>query len=566
MNVTLTVPPALANDDEERVEYLGVGYVAAVARQGGHRVDILDCKFRSMTHGQAAETIKAQRPDVVGISACFAFDLTSAVRLAQALRAAGYQGMIVAGGHPATATFKALLTEFPAVDAVVRGEGEITFLELLDKLQHEEDWRETPGIAFLREGKVTVTAPRPLVADIDSLPPPARDNIYTDGAPSSSVWFRSRGLEPGTVILSSRGCPFRCTYCSVQSFYRGSPGPAWRGRSSESVIDEMTQLVETRGIRSFRFSDDNFFGSCRKGRLRAEEMAKSLLAKNLSVNFVIECCVTDVDFPLFSLLKRAGLVRVNLGIESGVPRMLESFNKHARVEDNKRAVAVLREMGIEYHPNFILVDPETTLEELRQNLDFLKETRIYLTPKALHILYSNRLGLFAGTPLYEEMRSAGRTHPWRYPGFTAEDQKISEALGAVLNYEDQDPRVTYFLKLQYKVNSKLAERDLDLARLERRLRVRQAAISSADRAAATPRGHSQGLLPLIERWRANAGRLALRLFEEALIRAEQGKINDETVEKQVQELFSDLNHYDVLHFGKTVEEVVEAEDAAAAAA
>lgn len=565
MKVTLIVPPELGSLDEERVEYLGIGYVAAVARQNGHQVDILDCRFRSMTHPQAAEAIIAQRPDVVGITACFAFDLTSGVKLAQALRAAGYRGMIVAGGHPATATFKALLTEFPAVNVVVRGEGEITFTELLDKLEQRLDWRETPGIAFQQNGEVMATAPRPLLADLDSLPSPARDNIHTDGAPSSYVWFRSRGLEPGTVILGSRGCPFRCSYCSVQSFYRSSPGAAWRGRSAESVVDEMAHLVERWGFRSFRFSDDNFLGSCRKGRLRAEEIARGLLAKKLSVNFVIECCVTDVDFELFSLLKRAGLVRVNLGIESGVPRMLERFNKHAIVEDNKRAVAILRELGIEYHPNFILVDPETTLEELRQNLDFLKETRIYLAPKALHILYSNRLGLFAGTPLYEHMRSARKTKAWRYSGFSDEDQKISDALGAVLDYEDQDPRVTPLLKLLDKVISKLAERDLELAGLEQPLRVHYAASSSVDRVAAT-QGNGQGLLPSIERWRANAGRLALRLFEEALTRAEQGKIKDETVEKQVQEFFSDLNHYDNLHFGKTVDELLQAEDAAVAAA
>lgn len=565
MKVTLAVPPEQVNVNQEWLEYLGLGYVAAAARQRGHRVDILDCRFQPVTHTEAAEKIKAQRPDVVGITASYALDLTSAVKLAQALRAAGYEGMIMAGGHPATATYSVLLTQFPAVNVVVRGEGEITFADLLDRLETGQDWRATPGIAFQQNGKVTVTPPRRLLTDLDSLPVPARDNVCTDGAPSSAVLSRSRGLEPATVILSSRGCPFQCTYCSVQSFYRSSPGPAWRARSAQNVVDEMAQLAETWGFRFFRFSDDNFFGSCRKGRLRAEELAKGLLGRKLRVNFVIECCATDVEFSLFSLLKRAGLVRVSLGIESGVPRMLEMFNKRATVENNKTALAILRELGIEVHPNFILVDPETTLEELRQNLDFFKNTRVYLAPRAFHILYTNRLGLFAGTPLYENMHSAGRTRTWIHSGFTEEDQKISETLGAVLDYEDQDPRVTLFLKIHKNVISKLTQRDFDLARLEQQLRVRQAKSSSSVREAA-PQRNAPGLLPPIERWRANVGRLALRLFEKALMKAEQGEIKEEGAEEQVQDFLSDLNHYDILHFGRTVDELLLAEDAAAAAA
>ncbi|HEY5028922.1 MAG TPA: radical SAM protein [Candidatus Angelobacter sp.] len=501
MRITLVVPPEAGSVDEERVEYLGLGYIAACARQAGHHVDILDCKSQSLNHGEAVALLQTLNPRVIGITAPFTFDLTSAVNLSLQLRAADFKGVIVLGGHPATFTFQNLLRLYPCIDVVVRGEGEITFLALLEQLDNKAAWNQVAGIAYHDNGKIIVTEPRPLIPNLSSLPFPARDNLDSRNSPASAVWFQKHGIQPGTVILSSRGCPFRCSYCSVQAFYRTSSGRPWRPRSAKDVLDEMTLLAERWGFRSFRFSDDSFFGSCNEGRVRAREIAAGLLERNLGVKFVIECRTTDVEFSLFSLLKSAGLIRVNVGVESGVPRMLKSFNKRASVEQNKNGITVLRQLGLECHPNFILVDPETTLEELRENVSFLKETRLYLAPQAMHILYSNKLGLFAGTPSKEHYEAAGRTKDWKPPSLAEEDRAISASIGAVLDYEDQDPRVREFRRLVDRVIPELTRQDEILARLARQLALHPEDVSRPEPGPAPSPGNGKSLLPSIERWR-----------------------------------------------------------------
>jgi len=324
-----------------------------------------------------------------------------------------------------------------------------------------------------------------------------------------------------------------------------------------NVIDEMTDLVEKWGVRMFRFSDDNFLGSCQKGKMRARELATLLIERDLGVKFIIECRVTDVEYPLFSLLKRAGLTRVHLGIESGIPRMLENFSKHATPEQNKEAISMLKELGIEYHPNFILVDPETTLEELRQNLVFFRDTRMYQAPNAFHILYSNRLGLFAGTPLLERYQAAHRAKPWRFQRLTEEEDTITATIGAIMDYEMKDPQVMQFLKLHLRVISELTRRDKSLVRLQRQLHIDLAETSLPHSMPERQQGNGPGLFPRIERWRANAGTLALRLFEQTLTRAERGAIKDETVERHFQEFLSEIDRYDILHFEKTVDKLVQ---------
>ncbi|MFZ0774536.1 MAG: radical SAM protein [Candidatus Sulfotelmatobacter sp.] len=552
MRVTLVIPPEIGSIDEERVEYLGLGYVAAYARHAGYQVDILDCKSTGLTHGQAVARILSLTPKLVGITAPFSFDLTSAVKLAQQLREYGFQGPVVVGGHPATFSYRKLLEQYPVIDVVVRGEGEVTFLEFLRHYESKETWKDVAGIAYRQDGQLVVTAPRPLVADLDSLPYPARDSADSHGSPVAVSMFQAQGVEPGTVILSSRGCPFLCTYCSVQAFYRASSGRPWRCRSVRNVVEEIAELVERWGVRSLRFSDDNFIGSCTEGRRRAEQLAIQLIERRWGVNFVIECRTADVDVPLFSLLKRAGLIGVNLGIETGVPRMLKRFNKHATVEDNRNAISILRDLGIDCHPNFILVDPETTVEELRENFTFLKETHLYLAQNAMQILYNNRLGLFAGTPARDHYVSRGGTSPWKAGQLAADEQVIHRTLATVLDFEDQDERVGDVFWVLERVMPELARRDGVLRQLERKLDRQNGAAAGVEPNGRAAR-NGNGLRPKIEHWRANAGKVAFQLFEKVLVSAERGLLNREVAADCRDRLLADVERYDRLHFGMNVD-------------
>lgn len=271
--------------------------------------------------------------------------------------------------------------------------------------------------------------------------------------------------------------------------------------------------------------------------------------ESLGVEFVIECRVTDVEFPLFSLLKKAGLKRVHIGIESGLQRMLNSLDKHTTVEQNMKAISILKELGIEFHPNFILVDPETTLEELRQSLTFIKTTRIYRAHR-VHALFSNQLGLFAGTPIFEQYKKLGRAKPRSYPHLSQEDQRITDEIGAVSSY-DLDARVEWFIALNNKVIHELERRDGVLKKLQVVLHQKQAMAQGHS----TKSGGVSNLLPAIEQWYTNAGALSLRVFEEALSRTEKEDVSHANVEPYLSEILSELDRYDSIHFGMTVDEL-----------
>lgn len=533
MQVVLVVPPLPVDDEEERVEYLGLGYVGARAQRDGHDVRILDCRFGDLSIPAAISQIGRMDPRVVGITAPFAIELVGAVRLAARLRQEGFDGLIAIGGHPATFAYGTLLSRFPAIDTIVRGEGEETFAHLLRCVSTESDWRCIPGIACRWDKGVRLTPPRPLTADLDALPFPLRDNTATEGVPASVAWFRRQGRIPGTVLLSSRGCPFRCSFCSVSAFYRSSPGRIWRPRSAHSVVQEIEHLVRHWGVHSFRFSDDSFFGSCRQGRSRAVQIVDLLIRKDLGISFVIECCAQDVEPELFSHLRRGGLCRVNIGVESGVVRTLRTFNKRASVGDNRRAIAVLRDLGIEFHPNFILIDPDSTLEELQENLVFFRETGIYRAPSAFRILFTNRLGLFAGTPLLDAYWEQARTRPWRFSGLSHEDQDLSDQIGAIFDYSLTDQRVACFLRIHGPAMTELIRRDRLARRHEDVLRQQRPL---------------DPLLSTLMRWRANLGVLALQVFQQALELAK-----DPAADVGPDVLVAQLDHYDHLHFGSTVE-------------
>ncbi len=541
MSIALIAPPVLADEETERVEFLGIGYLGAVARQAGYRVDLIDCRYQGLDHRSAVDAISRLSPRIVAMTAPFTLDLVSAGKLATMLRAEGYDGLIVVGGHPSAFGYRAVLREFPAIDVVVIGEGELTFLDLVRAADRPQDWDQIPGIAYRQDGEVRVTPCRSLIADLDTIPFPARDNIVTGGLPASVVWFKQQGLIPGTAIASARGCPFNCTYCGVIAFYGASRGSKWRARSAGNVVEEIGQLAE-QGVGSFRFVDDNFFGSCRKGRERAVEMAELIIKRGIDAKLTIECCAQDVDRDLFALLRRAGLVKANIGIESGVSRSLDSYDKHASVQDNERAIDTLRDLGIEIHPNFILIDPETTVEELRENVTFMKRTRLYRAPGAFKILYSNRLALFEGTPMLRMLHEQNRTRPWKFSGIAESDQAIVDRLGAVFDYSLKDPRVADFLRLHRPVILELFERERLVGRWQASLRAR-----------ANARETAESLL----RWRSNIGTVAFQTFVRAVEMISAGCSGEDEIRRGQEELLGELDRYDRLHFGKSAAQASE---------
>jgi radical SAM superfamily enzyme YgiQ (UPF0313 family) len=176
-------------------------------------------------------------------------------------------------------------------------------------------------------------------------------------------------------------------------------------RSPENVVEEIKSLVKDHDVHRFIFVDDNFIGVGQRGKERAREIAERIIQAKLEVEFFLLCRVTDIEEDLFSLLQRAGLTSVGLGVESGNQRQLDTYGKGTTVEDNKRAIRTLRKIGVFPGIGFIMADPYFTPEELIQNMRFLNEVGVKLSDLTFPL---GELWLFDGTTIIERLREEGR--------------------------------------------------------------------------------------------------------------------------------------------------------------
>jgi len=371
---------------------LGMGYLAAVLQRQGWTVDMIEVRDDP---DKIAARLTRRQPLVVGFSLIFQFFLPQFRRLAHHLREAGVTGHFTIGGHYPSLCHEELLASFPEVDSVVRYEGEETLVELVQRLRAGAEWRDIAGIAYLRGGAAVATPARPLVQDLDSLPFPHRP-YEAD---------RVAGF-PTLPLLASRGCVRRCSFCSIHTFYRTAPGKVVRMRRPEKVVEEMLELRRAHGVRVFLFQDDDFPLFSRKGRQWADELIDRLHATGLAETTLwkISCRAEYVEPELFARMRDAGLFIVYMGIESGVDQGLEILLKEMTVEQNLNAVRVLKELDIVFSYGFMLFDPSSTFDSIRENIGFLRA--IVGDGRAAAVF--SRMLPYGGTPIRDRLAREGR--------------------------------------------------------------------------------------------------------------------------------------------------------------
>jgi radical SAM superfamily enzyme YgiQ (UPF0313 family) len=380
---------------------LGMGYLASALHAHGRTAEMID--IRDGPEAIAAR-LASNPPLVVGFSLIFQCFLEQYRKVATHLREAGIASHFTMGGHFPSLCHDEALRSLPEIDSVVRYEGEQTLVDLVEHLAAGEDWRNIPGIAYLREKEVVLTEPRALVPDLDSLPFPYRP------CPPEKI-----GGFPTLPLLASRGCIRRCSFCSIHTFYRNAPGKVVRVRRPKNVVEEMSQLHRDFGVRVFLFQDDDFPLWGNPGSLRwADELAQRLHESGLARNTVwkISCRAEYVDPELFSKLRDAGLFLVYMGIESGVDQGLKILNKEMTTEQNLAAVETLKRIGLLFSYGFMLFDPSSTFASVRENLGFLRQ----IVGDGSAAATFCRMLPYGGTPIRDLLAREGRlrgdlTHP-----------------------------------------------------------------------------------------------------------------------------------------------------------
>lgn len=390
---------------------LGMGYLAAVLQRQGRTVEMIDVRDGP---DQIGARLVSRQPLVVGFSLIFQFFLPRFRRVATHLRAVGIKSHFTIGGHYPSLCHDEVLANFPELDSVVRYEGEETLLELVERLSTGRDWRETHGIAYLQAGEVVETEARPLVPDLDSLPFPYR--------PYEAEKIGGFLTLP---LLASRGCARRCSFCSIHTFYRTAPGKVVRVRKPAKIVEEMLHLNRYHGVRVFLFQDDDFPLWGLPGRRWADELVGRIHDSGLVERTLwkISCRAEYVEAELFSKLRDAGLFLVYMGIESGVEQGLEVLHKEMTVEQNLAGVQTLKELGIIFGYGFMLFDPSSSFESIRENIRFL---RAIVGDGSAAATFSRMLP-YGGTPIRDRLQREGRLRgDLTHPDYVFLDLRINE--------------------------------------------------------------------------------------------------------------------------------------------
>ncbi|MEN8144221.1 MAG: radical SAM protein [Gemmatimonadota bacterium] len=417
---------------------LGLGYLTSVLRGFGYRVIVVDVESDP---GEILAQARRERPLLIGFSLIFQFYVTRYQQVIRQLRRAGVGCHFTMGGHFPSLSAPETLRAVPGLDSVVKFEGELTLLELCDRLSTGQDWREAGGLVFRDQHGLVESESRHLLHRLDDLPYPARDY--------EAEMVLGRRAMP---LLASRGCARTCSFCSIHTFYRSAPGKVVRLREPGRVVEEMRHLVDDRGVSIFLFQDDDFpvFGPVWKRWARSllAEMHKAKLPGRAI--WKINCRADAVDEQLLGEMRDAGLYLVYMGLESGDEQSLKTLDKGITVEQNLAAVATLKRLGLVFEFGFMLLDPSSTFDSVRANTRFLRQIAGDGSVAAVFC----RMLPYHGTPIKETLEAEGRlrgdvTNPDyefldpRLDAFYAELNDIMHVSGWIHGHKALSPAINW---------------------------------------------------------------------------------------------------------------------------
>ena len=347
---------------------LGLGYIAAALKRQGVQVELVDCTF--LTREQAVTRVKQSKPNIIGFYSMFSMKKTT-MELAALLR--NDCELLVVGGPLPTLNPAGYLGVF---DVVVIGEGEAAMAEIAECHEKCIGFSGVKGVAFNgNDGMVTQTSSRMQIEDLDSLPFPARE--FFDNEAYKQHYLKRFGYSI-SPLMTSRGCPFSCDFCSRPVF-----GQSFRSRSAGNVVDEVEEIAGL-GYDRIWFADDCFTLNPKRLLGVCDELVKRRL------NMSWECLsrVDTMDHEVAVKMRRAGCLRVFFGIESGTDKVLDLMRKQITVEQARKAVYNSKAAGLQVGAFFILGYPgendETVLDTVRfasgLPLDYLSFTLPYPIP------------------------------------------------------------------------------------------------------------------------------------------------------------------------------------------
>jgi len=352
MKITLIQPRAGKYNPHHIHEPLNLGYLASYLKDWGfNEVGIIVSAFWEEDR-EIAELCDGS--DVVGFTATSTM-MNHALLLAKEIKKRNPKTLVVFGGsHPTVEANEALRN--PVVDYVVRGEGEQTFFELIKSINTGQEHSTINGLSLKnKDGRIIHNPSRSLIADIDMLPAPDRDLF--DQSRFLEIGYEKYG-DRGAWVLSSRGCPFKCTYCASNQVWTRR----WRARSPENLIKEIKLLQDRYNVDRINFADDTFTVS----KKRVIDFCQKMIAGKLEISWACNARVDTVDAEEFKLMKQAGCVEVWMGVESGSPIILSEIKKDITTNQIDEAFKMARAAGLKRRGYFMIGSRSESLETINQ--------------------------------------------------------------------------------------------------------------------------------------------------------------------------------------------------------
>ena len=363
------------------------------AKRPEDEITVIDCQAEGLDWRGLERRLEAGKPDIVAISSLATCNAYTVVRALETAKRVAPDALTITGGQHFTALAEPSLEQYPVIDAIVRGEGEKTMVEVVEAKETDRNFADVKGLTFRHGDKVFSTPPRPLIEDLDSLPMPGYHLVEEH---MNRYHFKMMaGDKRYAIIEGSRGCSHRCTFCSQHTFWSGR----WRAKSARRIAEEMEYCNERFGAEFIWLTDDDFaFGP------RADRLFDELVIRGLGdeVLWFVQARVDDVVRSEKSLpmLRRSGNKWVLMGVESGSPETLAGYRKGIDPGQAHEAVRLLKENGIFAQATLIIGhrrDTHESIEGLRRFTDDLDpDLAIFmiLTP-------------FPGTELYDEAVLSG---------------------------------------------------------------------------------------------------------------------------------------------------------------
>lgn len=381
---------------------LGILYVAGyLKKHANHELKIIDAQVEKMSYPKLREEIKKFAPDVIGVTA-MTFTLLDVLKTIEIAKEALPTVKIVLGG-PHVHIYPEETANLKNVDYVILGEGEETFFQLLQNMGDANALKRVSGLVFKTNGAIINTGSKDYCRTLDDLPFPPREML-----PYKKYFSLLAKEKPITTMFTSRGCPFRCSFCD-----RPNMGKVFRKRSARNVVDEMEECLKL-GIREIFIYDDTFTVD----KQRVIDICEEILRRNLKFSWDIRARVDTVNEELLALLKKAGCKRIHYGVEAGTEKILKVLNKNITLEQVLKAFQMTRKIGIETLAYFMIGSPTETREDILTTIKFAKK----LNPDFTQITLMTP---FPATKIYQKALEEGvfKNDYWRefaqnpVPGF-----------------------------------------------------------------------------------------------------------------------------------------------------